>query len=172
VSQPLLLLDVDGPLNPYAAKPHRRPEGYATHRLRPAGWERAKNPLRVWLNPAHGPMLTSFAEEHAVELAWATTWERDANPMIGQLIGLPELPVIEWGFRAHHWKFDGVLEFADGRPLAWLDDDFARFRQERAWFEARRGDVPTLLHHVDPAVGLRPEDLDAVAAWLTSAVAA
>src|SRR4029453_12130743 len=25
--RPALLVDVDGPLNPYAAKPHRRPEG-------------------------------------------------------------------------------------------------------------------------------------------------
>lgn len=31
--RPVLLLDVDGLLNPYAAKPHRRPEGYQAHRL-------------------------------------------------------------------------------------------------------------------------------------------
>lgn len=28
--RPVLYLDVDGPLNPYAAKPERRPESYAT----------------------------------------------------------------------------------------------------------------------------------------------
>ena len=60
---PLLLLDVDGLLNPYAAKPHRRPQGYGTHRIRPDSWvarqpQRAAEyvrPLRVWLNPEHGP---------------------------------------------------------------------------------------------------------------------
>ncbi|WP_199809663.1 hypothetical protein [Streptomyces sp. NRRL F-2799] len=33
VNRPLLFLDVDGPLNPYAAQPERRPDGYTT--LRP-----------------------------------------------------------------------------------------------------------------------------------------
>lgn len=76
--RPLLLLDVDGPLNPWAAKPCRRPDGYTTHRLRPSGWEHAKKPLRVWLSPAHGPMLLDFSAGNNVELAWATTWQDDA----------------------------------------------------------------------------------------------
>ncbi len=33
MNRPLLLIDVDGPLNPYAAPPHRRPDGYQTHRM-------------------------------------------------------------------------------------------------------------------------------------------
>lgn len=33
--KPYGFLDVDGPLNPYAAKLHRRPPGYATHRMKP-----------------------------------------------------------------------------------------------------------------------------------------
>jgi hypothetical protein len=36
--RPMLLIDVDGPLNPYAAKPTRRPHGYTTHRLSPPTW--------------------------------------------------------------------------------------------------------------------------------------
>lgn len=62
--RPLLLLDVDGPLNPYAAKPSRRPPGYATHRMLPDSWvassprpRASTRPLRVWLNPGHGPAL-------------------------------------------------------------------------------------------------------------------
>ncbi len=43
VSRPLLFLDVEGPLNPYAAKPERRPEGCTTIRATvPFG-----RPLRV-----------------------------------------------------------------------------------------------------------------------------
>jgi hypothetical protein len=121
--------------------------------------------LRVWLNPAHGAMLVDFAGRRGMELVWCTTWEHDANVMIGPVIGLPELPVIEWGFSAVMWKFKGVLEYATGRPLAWLDDDFGRFGTERAWFERERAPVPTLLHHVDPRVGLTPADLEAVASW-------
>lgn len=162
MSRPLLLLDVDGPLNPYRAKPSKRPAGYTTHRLDPDG-----HTYRVWLNPQHGPMLLDFAAVTGVELVWATTWEHHANRLIGPEIGLPELPVIEWGFNGWHWKFDAVLAYAPGRALAWLDDDFAEFPAERAWFEEQRGDTPTLLHHVDPKIGLRQDDLDAVAAWLT-----
>lgn len=162
--KPLLLLDVDGPLNPYAAKPYRRPEGYTTHRLRPSGWTERK-PLRVWLHPGHGAMLLDFVERAGMELVWCTTWEHDANTMIGPVVGLPELPVIEWGFSAIMWKFNGVLEYAPGRPLAWLDDDFGRYKTERTWFERERGTTPTLLHHVDPRVGLTSGDLETVAAW-------
>ena len=36
--KPWLFLDVDGPLNPYAAGRGRLPGGYALHRLRPTHW--------------------------------------------------------------------------------------------------------------------------------------
>lgn len=158
---PLLLIDVDGPLNPYAAKPTRRPEGYDTHRLAPGG-----QTYRVWLNPEHGPMLLAFAEETGVELAWCTTWEHDANKMIAPLIGLPELPVVEFGWRATEWKFSGVYPYAGTRPVAWLDDDFDSFPREREWFLHKRQGTKTLLHHVSPSVGLKQADLDVVREWL------
>lgn len=40
--RPPLLVDVDGPLNPYAAKPSQRPDGYETHRLMTPSWEAAE----------------------------------------------------------------------------------------------------------------------------------
>lgn len=164
---PLLLLDVDGVLNPYRAKPSKRPAGYTTHRLTPDG-----RTYRVWLNPSHGRMLLDFAEKTGAELVWATTWEHAANRLIAPLIGLPTLPVIGWGYTGVHWKFDAVQVYAQGRPLAWLDDDFGYYHREREWFEERRGDTPTLLHHVDPAIGLLQGDLDAVGSWLASGVTA
>ena len=37
--KPLLLIDIDGPLNPYAALSlPTTPEGYTRHRMRPTGW--------------------------------------------------------------------------------------------------------------------------------------
>lgn len=83
--RPLLLLDVDGPLNPAARKPHRRPAGYETYRLltprwgaaerrRLTGWglaNKSPKPLQVWLNPDHGPELTALP----FDLVWATTWK-------------------------------------------------------------------------------------------------
>ena len=175
MSNGLLLLDVDGPLNPYAAKPSRRPDGYTTHRLRPLGWEHARKPLRVWLAPAHGPMLLDFSKTHELEMVWATTWQDDANRMIGPVIGMPELPVIR--FDRHPgtlkgWKFPAVASYADGRPLAWLDDDFRHpsYIHAITEFQTGRGSTPTLLHHVDPAIGLTDADLDVVGSWFRTLV--
>ncbi|ONK13131.1 hypothetical protein STBA_38930 [Streptomyces sp. MP131-18] len=102
MSRPLLYLDVDGPLNPYAAKPERRPEGYTTHRVRPESWIAQHpgkprvyiKPLRIWLNPSHGRQLLQLAEVY--DLIWATTWGDEANTFISPVLGLPELPVVDW----------------------------------------------------------------------------
>src|ERR1044072_5889410 len=105
VTRPLLLLDVDGPLNPWMAKPSRRPEGYSTHRMRPSGWEQPyQKPLRVWLNHGHGADLLALP----YSLVWATTWAHEANEWIGPHLGLPELPFIAWPeeqpARSPYWK--------------------------------------------------------------------
>lgn len=168
MTKPLLLLDVDGPLNPWALRATR--EGYTAYRMTPHGW--TGRPLNVRLSPAHGPMLLDFAATHGVELVWATTWAQDANTMIGPRIGLPELPVIDFGGgqpgALPGWKYQAVAQYASGRPLAWFDDDFAEAAYIKArWrFEDAREGVPTLLHDVDPTMGLTQVDLDTVAEWV------
>lgn len=170
-ARPLLLLDVDGPLNPHAAPLDRRPDGYTTHRLRPTGWA-DRRPLRVWLRPDHGASLLACVAELGCELVWCTTWNDDANRLVGPVIGLPELPVVDVGdpHRDPTWKFGAVERYAGSRPLAWLDDDFGGVhRAQTEAFLERRAAVRTLLVHVDPAVGLRSDDLDVVAAWWRTA---
>ncbi len=116
VSRPLLFLDVDGPLNPYAAKPERRPEGCTTIRVAvPLG-----RPLRVWLNPSHGPALLALG----FELCWATTWTAEANRWIGPVLGLPELPYVDFdrGLPAErrtgiHWKTEAIVAYAGGTAV-------------------------------------------------------
>lgn len=166
----VVFLDVDGPLNPWAAPATRRPAGYRTHRLRPRGWERSKTGLRVWLHPDHGPMLLRLAESLGFELVWATTWEQDANRLIGPEIGLPELPVVNFCGHPHTlrgWKYPAVLDYADGRPLVWFDDDFGDvgFLHAHSKFMQDREDVPTLLRCVDPRVGLTESDMIMVREW-------
>ena len=176
----LLLLDVDGPLNPYTAKPHRRPDGNRTFRhTRRGGWHTGRDArryagLRVWLNPTHGAQLRALAEDTSLELVWATTWMHLANTLVAPAIGLPALPVIEFpdfepeaGWRRDgSWKWRAVASFADGRPLAWLDDEHGGgFTEARAWFDRQRAGVPTSLCHVDPRRGLRPEHLEEVRDW-------
>ncbi|MGW1213235.1 hypothetical protein ACWD5F_26810 [Streptomyces sp. NPDC002499] len=164
MSRPLLFLDVDGPLNPYAAQPERRPEGYTTLRVSLESGRR----LRVWLNPAHGAALLALD----YDLCWATTWMETANRWIGPVVGLPELPYVDFGeglFAQRpdgvHWKTEAILAYADGRPFAWVDDEQGPADDE---FVAARHPAPALLHHVNPRIGLREPDFTALAAFATA----
>ncbi|MGW6390851.1 HAD domain-containing protein [Streptomyces sp. NPDC055103] len=166
MTKPLLLIDVDGPLNPYAAQRERRPEGYTTHRMRPSGWLFEAKPLRVWLNPEHGGELLALAE--AYELVWATTWKDEANDWIGPQLGLPELPFIDWprmhgkAPRGTFWKTQYILEYAEGRPFAWVDDDITSYDRE---YVERNHLAAALLLRVDPRIGLLRPDFDALVEW-------
>ncbi|RSS82745.1 HAD domain-containing protein [Streptomyces sp. WAC06614] len=163
--KPLLLIDVDGPLNPYGARPERRPPGYTTHRMRPTGFT-AGRPLRVWLNPGHGAQLLALARRY--ELVWATTWKDEANDWIGPHLGLPRLPYIDWpemhgrAPRGTFWKTQYVLEYAAGRAFAWIDDDIADPDRE---YVDQRHPAPALLMRIDERIGLVGDDFEALARW-------
>ena len=160
MSRPLLFLDVDGPLNPYAAQPERRPESYTTIRV-PAP-DRPR-PLRVWLNPSHGPALLALG----YDLCWATTWMDTANRWIGPVVGLPELPYVDFGAGLFaerpdgvHWKTETIVAYAEGRPFAWVDDEQSPHDEV---FVTAHHSGPALLHHVNPRLGLREGDFAALA---------
>lgn len=176
--RPLLALDVDGPLNPYDAKATQRPDGYVTRRLHGSSFTDSKGRLwtkgglRIWLNPAHGPMLLALADAGLVELVWATTWEADANTLVGPVLGLPALPVIalprptpqQWP-TGRIWKRDAVERYAAGRALAWFDDDFVG-PADFEWADKRTAaGTPTLLAPISPRIGIVQADVDAVADW-------
>lgn len=165
--KPLLLLDIDGPLNPWAAKRDAKPQGCVEHSWKLSRWSRRK-PLVMWLNPDHGRQLLDLATRTGLQLAWATTWEHEANTMVGPALGLPPLAVIEFGPPADHWKYRAVTRFAGTRPLAWLDDDFDLYPGPRDQFLERRRETPTELVRVDPHTGLTPAHLTAVEQWAAS----
>lgn len=174
-ARPLLLIDVDGVANacggPYSGGD--APDGYVLHRLRDRsftdehGRPWTHGGLRIWLNPAHGPMLLALADR--CELAWCTAWRETANEFIGPLIGLPELPVVPlpdgWvTLDEHIWKLPGVESYAAGRALAWFDDEFTPADFE--WAEKRTANgAATLLVHIDPVHGIRQADVDRVGEW-------
>ncbi|HEX5403416.1 MAG TPA: HAD domain-containing protein [Pseudonocardiaceae bacterium] len=183
----LLLLDVDGPLNPYRARRFPRPSGYVAYRETAAGEWLRHRPLpwakgyRVRLNSGHGALLRALAAETGLELVWATAWRHAANERIAPAIGLDPLPVIEYPaadmtedergrlyWRPDGgWKWPAVAAYAAGRPLAWLDDehDGARYATARAAFDRDRAGSPTLLCHVDPRYGLLAGHLDRIRNW-------
>jgi hypothetical protein len=154
--RPLLLVDVDGVLNPLAtAHPGA---GYQRHEI--LGYP-------LWLTCEHGAWLDELAT--VFELMWATTWEHDANRFIAPAVGLAaRLPVIE--FREGRmtadgiWKRPAVERATAGRPFAWVDDDFGP--SDFAWAARRTAaGAPTLLLACDPLVGLTRAHVDAALTW-------
>ncbi|GAB3161190.1 hypothetical protein GCM10027161_70210 [Microbispora hainanensis] len=108
------------------------------------------------------------------ELVWATTWEEEANAEIAPRIGLPRLPVVSWPEPADHhtredqwfglcWKTRTLVNWAGGRPFAWVDDEITD--ADREWVSAHHSGG-ALLHHVESYRGLTGEDFAALDQWL------
>jgi len=161
---PVLLLDVDGVLNPDKHPRAVIPPGFTKHRLRPGG-ERYK----VYLSEGHGPRLLSTG----ADLVWATTWEHHANHLISPRVGLPQdLPVIEWdrsGQSRDHgafWKTPQVLAWLEqhhpGRPWIWIDDDIS---DEDVAICAGGSAAAHLLLSPEPGTGMTDDDVRRMSAF-------
>ena len=166
--RPLLFLDVDGPLIPFGAPP----EQYPTYRPDLDSPAANSNPLLARVNPGHGPRLA----ELSCDLVWATTWTSDANECLSPRLGLPQLSVVDWPELSDldeqderdglHWKTRALVNWASGRPFAWVDDEITDI--DRHWVRAHHG-APALLHRVDPRQGLAEADYAALGEWLRRA---
>ncbi len=99
------------------------------------------------------------------ELVWATGWEERANEHLTRLLGLPELPVLEFGrdarFGTAHWKLGPLGAYAKDRPLAWIDDSLND--ECRSWAAARAG--PTLLVETESATGIQEAHVETLIDW-------
>jgi len=158
--RPLLFLDVDGPLVPFGEDPQRaRRHATPDSRLNR-------------LNPQLGLRLAVLP----CELVWATTWEDDANAEIAPRLGLPALPVVTWPESSGHeredlwlglcWKTRALVDWARGRPFAWVDDEITD--ADRDWVPANHRSR-ALLYHVEPFPGLTGKDFTALDRWLRAA---
>jgi hypothetical protein len=152
--RPLLLIDVDGVLNPMAIRPHGHvPPGFAAYDL---------DGIRVLLAAHHGVWLSGLAADF--DLVWATSWEHDADRLIAERIGLARgLPVITFDSGQTGWfkKLPDVIRFVGDRPVAWIDDDLGP--EVYGWADSRT--APTLLVQPDHRVGLTSTHIDRLRAF-------
>ena len=163
--RPLLFLDVDGPLIPFGLPPDQFP----TYGAAQDAERDAANPLLARLNPEHGRRLEALP----CELVWATAWEHEANEVIAPRLGLPQLAVVAWpgpsdadqryGRIGLHWKTQALIDWAAGRPFAWVDDEVTAV--DRLWVRQHHHG-PALVHHVDPQRGLADDDYAVLSEWL------
>lgn len=162
--KPFLLIDVDGPLNPWAQSNAQLRKGKQYTRYHYRGSQN----YQVWLRKEHGRQLLELAD--VFDLVWATTWEEEANSFIGSKIGLPELPFIPFKKLCPpeppepglHWKTAVINAYAYGRPFAWVDDEC---NVKDSLYLFRWHPHPFLLKMIDPAVGLVDKDFEELRDW-------
>jgi hypothetical protein len=154
---PLIFLDVDGTVLPFAREPVAEPRTGVS------------DALAAGLSASLGLRLAALPGR----LVWATAWENDANLEISPRIGLPELPVVIWPEPADehvaeddwfglHWKTRALVAWAQGRDFVWVDDEITD--ADREWV-ARVHPGRALLHLVDAARGLSDQDFAALDDW-------
>lgn len=159
-----LLIDVDGVLNVTASNRQAKLAGLARVRVNStiSGWTYTMQ-LHRWVGAAvsAAPVLAP---------AWCTSWGRDvdgpAHPApISTMAGFARgLPVVDLGYYnddSAASKVDGIIEFTDGTPFVWIDDDPADGDLARL---AGLGQ-PNLFLHTNDTVGVTEEHIETAAAW-------
>lgn len=155
MTTPLLYLDVDGVLAPFGAD---APCGYRQHTF---GAE-----TDVWLNPDHEQVIRRLRDTFVV--VWCTARD-DVAVTVAAALGHADLPALTfqaaslreaWAPTAT-WKLPWVDQHAQGRPLAWVDDELRP--DAHRW--ARTRPAETLLIQPAPSVGLTAAHLDCLLAF-------
>ncbi len=157
MSRPILAVDIDGVISLFGAE--EKPD-------------RAFTKLELVDGVPHlislpcGERLVRLSEHF--DLVWASGWEDKANFYLPVLLGLPELPHVTFdgavAAGGAHWKLGPLEEYGQGRPMAWIDDNFDQSCYE--WAEQR--EHPTLLVPTETHLGLEEAHVEALQQWAVS----
>jgi hypothetical protein len=154
--KPILAVDIDGVLSLFGFEGEPRVEG--------AQMELIDGALHC-VSLAAGDRLRRLSERF--DPVWATGWESGGERM-AELLGLPPWPALSFKeaarFGSADWKLEPLDRFADGRPLAWIDDSLDAACYE--WARERR--QPTLLVEAEPELGLQEVHVEALLGWARS----
>jgi hypothetical protein len=120
-----LFCDIDGLLIPFPAPDGAIPATHHPDRVVPPGQDQ---PVRIWLNPAHGPLLADLVAATGLEPVWCTSWRGDASRLIGHRLGQPPWPHVDLPRRplatshpdSYLWKRDhlAIHAFHAGLPMS------------------------------------------------------
>lgn len=164
MSKPLLLLDIDGVLNAFAA---RRPD---------ARYRRAEaEGYQLVLHVDHPQWIAQL--EAVFAIVWATMWQDKAHSF-GRVAGFGtawdyldfDAHVADkagrlrqmTGVRVGGYKWPAVLDVAaQGQPFVWIDDDLEDWQLSWAESRARSGSA-TLFLRPDSWIGMTREHVDAM----------
>ena len=154
-TKPVLLVDVDGVLNPYGFD--QPPSGFTPYRFFP------EDDDPVLLAELHGVWLRELS--HVFDMVWASAWGEEANRFIAPLFRLPKWPTIPFPpipFDPAQ-KVPAIDLFVGDRVCAWVED---KMTKEAFDWAAKRA-VPTLLVDVEPSIGLTREMTEQLLEWGT-----
>lgn len=154
MNRPILAVDIDGVISLFGAE--KKPDLAFTKLELVDG-------VPHLISLPVGERLVRLSERF--ELVWASGWEDKANFYLPPLLGLPDLPHVSFdgavGVEEAHWKLGPLGEYAAGRALAWIDDNFDESCFE--WAELRAH--PTLLVPTETHLGLEEAHVTALEAW-------
>jgi Swiss Army Knife RNA repair-like protein len=163
--KPILFLDVDGVISLFGFREgYGLASGNAPFEGCPPGSLHSINGVIHYISTGCAAHLERLGERY--ELVWASGWEDTANEYLPHLLGLPgDLPCLTFDGRvragAAHWKIEAIDEYADGRPLAWIDDNVDD--SCRLWAAERA--APTLIIETVRHEGMHDEHVELLMQW-------
>lgn len=158
-SAPWLLIDVDGVINVDVSNSVAKKTGLRTVSARARdGWR-----YKITYDPE---VHTWFRElsDAGLRLAWCTTWQDEANSLLPDKLGLPELPVVTFDKHREGTKVPGIARFLSGEeldaPFAWIDDEIGN--DDRVLLRRYELKQDYLLVGTDPRVGMTAEHVQQI----------